>query len=326
MDRCVLQHRLFGIMGEPMFRRSETDGTPVMVVLLGERIAAIPLRSLQHEFGIEDASDDGRMLGLIAESLDYVTGLRIGDPLPQEVLTGNASWEPDQIHRQIADARLRLQLVRWLGAGAGAETPNLDAETLARVADDPALRQQVHDALARAAEMLGLEDAEQVVALIEDLAYELAFIEALRHRLLRRVKMMVEKLERLTRAFRGDSSHMETLTQVQRLSGVALRQISVRFDELDAQTGEVLAALRNADSQRAFIRSNRDWLYRAQRAWEPILSAWDRADGTIDDGLFALLARSYRFLAPRFMPVTEWISTTKPKPRRKDKQPARMIW
>ena len=326
MDRCVLQHRLFVIMGEPMFRRSETDGTPVMVVLLGERIAAIPLRSLQHEFGIEDASDDGRMLGLIAESLDYVTGLRIGDPLPQEVLTGNASWEPDQIHRQIADARLRLQLVRWLGTGAGADTPNLDAETLARVADDPALRQQVHDALARAAEMLGLEDAEQVVALIEDLAYELAFIEALRHRLLRRVKMMVEKLERLTRAFRGDSSHMETLTQVQRLSGVALRQISVRFDELDAQTGEVLAVLRNADSQRAFIRSNRDWLYRTQRAWEPILSAWDRADGTIDDGLFALLARSYRFLAPRFMPVTDWISATKPKPRRKDKQPARMIW
>jgi hypothetical protein len=324
MDRCVLRHRLFAIMGAPMFRRSETDGTPVMVVLLGERTAAIPLRSLQREFQIEDASDDGRMLGLIAESLDYVAGLRIGDPLPQEVLSGNASWAPDQIHRQIADARLRLQLVRWLGAGA--DTPNLDAEALAQVADDPAMRQQVQDALARAAEMLGLADAEQVVTLIEELAYELAFIEALRDRLLRRVKMMVEKLERLTRAFRGDSSHMETLTQVQRLSGVALRQISVRFDEMDAQTGEVLAVLRNADSQRAFIRSNRDWLYRAQRAWEPILSAWDQADGTIDDGLFALLARSYRFLAPRFMPVTEWISATKPKLRTKDKQPARMIW
>jgi hypothetical protein len=147
MDRCVLRHRLFAIMGAPMFRRSETDGTPVMVVLLGERTAAIPLRSLQREFQIEDASDDGRMLGLIAESLDYVAGLRIGDPLPQEVLSGNASWAPDQIHRQIADARLRLQLVRWLGAGA--DTPNLDAEALAQVADDPAMRQQVQDAPAR---------------------------------------------------------------------------------------------------------------------------------------------------------------------------------
>jgi hypothetical protein len=32
-----------------------------------------------------------------------------------------------------------------------------------------------------------------------------------------------------------------------------LKQISHRFDELDAQTGEVMAALRNADSQRTFI-------------------------------------------------------------------------
>src|ERR1035437_5357732 len=137
MDRCVLQHRLFVIMGEPMFRRSETDGTPVMVVLLGERIAAIPLRSLQHEFGIEDASDDGRMLGLIAESLDYVTGLRIGDPLPQEGLTGSASGDPNHVPRQLAEARRRLQLVRCLGTGAGADPRTREAEPLARVPDDP---------------------------------------------------------------------------------------------------------------------------------------------------------------------------------------------
>ena len=66
-----------------------------MVVKLGERDAAIPLRSLQREFGIPDDSDDGRMLGLIAQSLDFVTGVQIGDALPTEVLTGQASWEPD---------------------------------------------------------------------------------------------------------------------------------------------------------------------------------------------------------------------------------------
>ena len=70
----------------------------------------------------------------------------------------------------------------------------------------------------------------------------------------------------MAQAYRGDSSHLETLTQVRRLTNAALKQIGHRFEELDAQTGEVMAALRNTDSQRTFIRSNRDWLYRAQRA------------------------------------------------------------
>ena len=94
-ELCILQHRVFTSFGEPLFRRAETDGTPVMVVKLGDREAAIPLRSLQREFAIADDSDDGRMLGLIAQSLDFISGLRIGDALPTEVLSGQASWEPD---------------------------------------------------------------------------------------------------------------------------------------------------------------------------------------------------------------------------------------
>jgi hypothetical protein len=112
-DHCTLAHPVFTSFGEPLFRRSEADGAPVMVVKLGERDAAIPLRSLQREFAIPDDSDDGRMLGLIAQSLDFVTGLQIGDALPAEVLTGQASWEPDAVHLQIAQARLQWQLVAW---------------------------------------------------------------------------------------------------------------------------------------------------------------------------------------------------------------------
>ena len=81
----------------------------------------------------------------------------------------------------------------------------------------------------------------------------------LRDRLLCRVKGMLEKLNRVAQTYHGDNAHLETLTQVRRLTGVALKQIAHRFDELDAQTGEVMSALRNAESQRTFIRSNRDW-------------------------------------------------------------------
>src|SRR5690349_22334762 len=116
-DHCLLQHPVFTSFGEPLFRSAETDGAPVMVVKLGDKEAAIPLRSLQREFAIADDSVDGRMLGLIAQSLDFVSILRVGDALPAEVLNGQASWEPEAIHLEIAKARLQWQLVAWLNAG-----------------------------------------------------------------------------------------------------------------------------------------------------------------------------------------------------------------
>src|SRR5690349_20158444 len=90
-DHCLLQHPVFTSFGEPLFRSADTDGAPVMVVKLGEKEAAIPLRSLQREFAIPDDSDDGRMLGLIAQSLDFIASLHLGDALPAEVLSGQAS-------------------------------------------------------------------------------------------------------------------------------------------------------------------------------------------------------------------------------------------
>ena len=323
--RCNLTHRVFTSFGEPLFRNAETDGTPVMVVKLGEKEAAIPLRSLQREFGIPDESDDGQMLGLIAQSLDFIAGLRIGDALPPEVLNGQASWEPDEVHLQIANARLQWQLVTWLNSGTGGDSPNLDADMLLQVVDDPARKQQVQEAFAKAAETLGLPSREAVIQLAEELAQELAYIEALRDRLLRRVRAMADKLNRMAQAYRGDGSHLETLAQVRRLTSAALKQIGHRFDELDAQTGEAMAALRNADSQRTFIRSNRDWLYRTQRAWQSLLTEWDVAGIGFDEGILLLLNRSYQFLAPRYMPVTEWASITRPAARKKDTA-RRMVW
>jgi hypothetical protein len=324
-DHCHLEHRMFAMFGDPLFRRAEADGAPVMVVKLGEREAAIPLRSLQREFGIPDDSHDGRMLGLIAQSLDFVAGLHLGDPLPAEVLNGEASWQPDEVHLRIANARLQWQLVTWLNSGASGEVPHLDADALMQIADDPARKQQVQQAFAKAAEALALPSCEAVIHLVEELACELAYIEALRDRLLHRVMAMTDKLNRMAQAYHGDALHLETLTQVRRLTGTALKQISHRFDELDAQTGEVMAALRNVESQRVFIRSNRDWLYRTQRAWQPLLREWEVAGIGFDEGILLLLNRSYQFLAPRFMPVTEWTLLTRPA-RRKQDMARRMVW
>ena len=111
MGRCRLEHPIFARLGEISFRRADSDGAPAMVIPLGEREAVVPLRALQREFAIADDSEDGQMLALIAESLDYVASLRPGDALPGEVLDGSASWQPEPRHRALVAARLRDQLL-----------------------------------------------------------------------------------------------------------------------------------------------------------------------------------------------------------------------
>lgn len=326
-DRCRLEHPVFSQVGDPVFRRAETDGAPVMVVHLGDREAALPLRALQREFGIDDASSDGRMLGLIAASLDFVSALRIGDALPAEVLTGQASWEPTRLHHRQAMARLQLRLAAWHDSGTGEDAAHLEPRALLAAVEEGAVQRQVQAALSKAARALSLPDTEAVSALLGDLATELAYIEALREKLLLPVQMMGTKLGRMAHSWRGDASQLETLTQVRRLAKLALGKIGGRFEQVDGQTGEVMAALRNLESQRTFIRSNRDWLYRTQRAWQPVLQDWESAGFTFDDRARPLLARTYHFLAPRFMAVTEWISTEREEEQGEGDGASRgMVW
>ena len=324
-DTCVLQHKVFGMFADPLFRRAETDDAPVMVVQMGEREGAMPLRSLAREFNLDEHSDDCRMLSLIAEALDFVAALRPGDPLPSEVLTGAASWTPSAAHVDLANARLQLQLVEWLRSGqhSGGGALEITPEDLAGDHVSAPIRQIIHDALGLAAQALGLLDGDAVLRKIEDLASELAYIEALRDRLLGRVEAMTVKLDRLSLVRQADSGQAETLARVRQFTRAALSQFRHRFEEQDAQIGEVMAALRHIESHRNFIRANRDWLYRSQRAWDPILAAWDEAEPVPDEAMRNLLARTYHFLAPRYMPTTEWVSTLRPP---KQKAVRGMVW
>jgi hypothetical protein len=323
-DTCQFEHKLFALFDAPLFRCAETDNTPVMTIRLGDRDVAMPLRSLQREFGIADETADGQMLRLIAGALEFVSALRIGDKLPSEILTGAASWEPDAEHVQMASARLQIQLVDWLRTRTGGGPLGITPESLASGDVDPAARQAMQEALAQAAEALGLPTPDAVLGKIADLAQELAYIEALRDRLLRRAQSMAVKLERLSQAKTGDTSQADTMSRVRRLSSTALKQILHRFDDQDAQIGEIMAALGHIESHRTFIRTNRDWLYRAQRAWEPILLQWDVATPVASESMRNLLSCTYRFLAPRFMPATEWISSLRPSSQ---KPKARgMVW
>ena len=329
---CALDHPVFASMGQILFRRAESDGAPVMLVPLGDKLAALPLRSLQREFKITDESADGKMLGLIAESLDYVPGLRPGDPLPSEVLSGEASWEPAELYRKRARGRLRLQLLGWI-APDQEQTATPDG-IVAAMEDDRDLRDLVQRAVAEVASALGLPGADAAMELITTMAHELSYVEALRDSLLGGMQGVQGHLRALSQAPRGGAARIESLGQTSRLCHNAVLQTAQRFDEIDAQTGEIMSALRNHESQRAFIRRNRDMLYRIQRAWAPLLEAWDAVvEEQKDSGRFSMtepvwrvVVRSYQFLAPRYLSFTEWHSALAARPGRAGGLTNAMMW
>jgi len=307
-DRCVLEHPVFTCFGEVMFRPAEDDGVPVMIFPMGGGTAAVPLRSLQHEFGIEPGSADGRTLALVAHALDFVAEVRPGDALPLEVLDGGASWQPGAVHQRIAEARLRLQLV---SAFSRVEAPSwvaADPRAVLAAAAEPGLDTRLATASIEAAAALGVPDAAAVSHLMAAAAHELGFVEALRDRLLRRVGLMLARVEGL-----GAPGHtagaLELLSRVRRLAGIALDRIRARFTELGAQTDRVMDVLRDLDGCRQVVRLHRDWLYSSLRAWEGLLTAWETGGGAWSQDTWALLRRTYRFLAPRFMPKQEWQSS-----------------
>ncbi len=110
--KLVLSHAVFRRLQPALFRRAE-DGQPALAVSLGAEEAVLPLRALRREFAIAADSEDGRMLGLVEQALDYVAGLRPGDPLPAEVLGdggAGAGFEPTREQQRRAMLRVQVAL------------------------------------------------------------------------------------------------------------------------------------------------------------------------------------------------------------------------
>lgn len=339
-DRCVLRHPVFTRFGEVLFRPAEADGAPVMIFPLGGSTAAIPLRSLQQEFGINPDSPDGRMLGLVVRALDFVAELRPGELLPLEVVGGGASWQPGAQHQRVAEERLRLQLVGTFNGVPGNSVPgnslpdggvpvpswaSMDPQAVLYAAAEPGMDARLRSAATQAAAVLGLPNAAAVVRLMAAAAHELGFIEALRDRLLRRAGAMLARVDALGGSLGCNSGAVELLSRVRRLAGIAYDKMRTRFAELEACTAQVIEVLRDLDGWHGMVRLHRDWLYSSLRAWEGILVAWEGGGTAWSQDTWGLLRRTYRFLAPRFMPVQEWQLTT--QAQRADAAPREpMVW
>ena len=103
----------------------------------------------------------------------------------------------------------------------------------------------------------------------------------------------------------GEAS-LEVADSVARLIHIARKTFGDPFDQLGAQTGEVVAVLKNIESQRQFIRETRNDLFRRLRAWEDIVKQWRSLKPIRSRIAEDLLRETYRFPAPRSMKVDEW--------------------
>lgn len=335
-QRVVFEHVFFHKVDDIHFRLDQVTQQPLAIVTLGDEQVSLPLEGVRKEFSIESDSPDGRMLALLAKGLKFVKGLCIGDPVPREVLTGDASWDPKEKHRQIAYHRLSIQILGWL---AGDEHVITNPEELLQVAGDPAFRRRVNDAFEEAARALSFDTKEQVADLLRDLSNELAYIEALRDEF-NAMKRALAKAQALRRIYASEHSMLATANSMLRLFNLAVEDFDRAFETVDAQTGEIMAALRNLDTVKSYLHKHRDDLRVRLVVWEDLLLAW--LDHSMKPGrsLEDLMAATYRFLAPRYMPVDEWVMLTKlqepgRKPPealrvRKDKQiryqRGRMVW
>ena len=319
----VLSIPLFKAVPDGYFHKSSAQDV-VYALRLGDVDVSLPVSGIRKEFQIEDGSADGQMLDQIVRALDFVASLRVGDPLPLEVLTGEPSWEITAAHRLRAYQRLTLQLATWI---TGEERVCTSAEELNQIAEDPNNKRKWNEAFDEAAKRLGFEEngRDQVMALVSSLAEELAYIEALRDRY-ELIQPMDQGVQRLRRLYARENSVREIADAVARLVGIAKERLTTSFDEIDAQTGEILSVLKKPAQQVRYIRKMRDTLYCSLIAWTDILERWHKAAPKRDESNVTLLRDTYRFLAPRYMPVVEWMLVNQRRKAKKGKTDTLVVW
>ena len=301
----TFEHPFFAAVGDGQFRMSDHTRAPALMVKFGDGDAALSFAGIRRELRLAEDAPDAIMLDTIATALQFVSVLKIGDPLPAEILSGEASWEIEPRHHELALARLTMQLVTW---SSGDETAITDADALSQVADDPATRAKAERAALDVAERLSMAD-QDVKTTLRELAEELAYIEALREKFAG-ILAMQAKIDLLKRKFSNERSVLEIAVAVRRLMTIAVKRLTHLFDQIDAQTGEIVGMLKNPKAQIDYIRGKRDELYCRMVAWREILARWDKCDGRPSEGNVGLLRETYRFLAPRFMPTQQWVLTS----------------
>jgi len=304
----AFDHAVFTVK-EASFVVSPATGEPVYNVPLGDVRASLALDTLMASFGIVKNSTDGQLLDIIKKSLKFVKEIRPGDSIPSEILDGTASWKVEPHHREIARARISLQLVSWM---AGKQVDRTDAAELETMARNPEIKKKVNEALDVMAEKLGLagDARKDVVSRFEDLAREMAYIEALRERF-SKIQLLFANINQLAGLYKRERSVMEELTRVRALMKMPVDRIAALFDEFDANTCEILNTMKKFAAQLRYIRQTRDTLHERFMLWDDLLEQWSGVTLERTAQLDRLIRVTYQFVARHFPQGNDWSITNR---------------
>ncbi|WP_169568860.1 hypothetical protein [Sneathiella limimaris] len=296
----AFKHKIFEVPGAH-FKLTNDNREPSLFVRLGDMVGAVPVRSICQEFGIDKDSSDGELLKIVSNSLKFVKEIHPNDSIPTEILDGTASWSIEEKHRNIARGRITMQLVSWL---SGSEEIITNSGELEAIAADPETKQKVQDAFKEIANKLGITK-DDVVAKVDDVIRELSYIEALRDHY-SQIKRIGINVDRLQTVYRRDRGMMDDLSRINALIKPVIADFDRKFDEMDAQTCEVLTVLKNFDPTIEYIRKTRDDLHQKFMIWDEMIDGWRDLEPEENTGVEKQLKHTYRFLAQNFMQGQTW--------------------
>lgn len=296
-------HKVFGVEGARFALTSDSQEA-ALYVLLGDLQVALLLPTLRYEFGIKPDSNDGELLSVVERSLRYVKEIRPNDSIPREILDGSASWQVEERHRMIAKGRLSLQIASWL---TGDEHVVVDLVALEQLVEDPLTKQKVDKAFGEIAEKLGIgrERKNEVVDRIDDLARELAYIEALRERY-GAVQEVIRKLGEFVRTYKNDRTMTQEISRVRTLLMRPQSEFDSLFGQCDAMTGEILAVLKKFEAQVEFVRDMRDDLHSKLMKWDEVIEQWKGLEVVKGENQENAIKAMYRFTARNYPQRQDW--------------------
>jgi hypothetical protein len=306
--KVELECALFRRMPGGYFRLSSHTQEPVYVVSHGGSEFALPFRGIRKEFQIAEGTPDDRMLERIAEALQFVSALRPGDEFPPEMIDRKASWEPAEQDRRYALAMVKYSLVNW-----HRRTPTPDpVEPVALIAlmDGAEMRKAASEAIEALVgdERLGFQDVKTAQRRVQDLADEISYCEYIFRKFRDGFSIMEGRIRSVATQFRRDQSVADQANRCLTLLSKGKSTLLEDAASTTANYGEAYASLMNFDNMVGFIRNARDRHYKSFRVWDDLFQKWQRISVTEDRTILGLLEETYRFLAPRYAPIQEWVS------------------
>jgi hypothetical protein len=270
----------------------------MFAVDMGTGAGYISLKDLRRTFFIEKGSHDDRLIDRAEAGLHFVPDIRPGDEIPNEILNGTASWTVARRHKQIARDRLQVQLLSWM---SGKPISYGGQDDLKKIMDDDSNKKALKDAFTKAAVALGIDptQSEKVLDRIESLAREICYVEALRERAQELLKIRAN-LESLVKVYSGDQRASADLGRIKLLMVKGIAETDAVFNNIDAETADVMSALMAIDDIIRAVRKARDDMHFILMEWDPVIARWQNLQMARSQEIDKAMSETYKFLAQRF--------------------------